>query len=119
MGLDQNAFAVDKKNKKIELCYWRKHPNLQGWMENLWQSKGCPNPNENDPEVFNCVDLELTADDIDNFEKDMLSESLPETTGFFFGENSDEHYKEQDAEFVVKARKELKKGNKVFYSSWW
>lgn len=119
MGLDQSAFSVDSKGKKTDLAYWRKHPNLQGWMENLWNSKGCPNANEQDPLVFNCVELELTPEDLDEFEKDMLSGSLPETTGFFFGDNSDDVYKEQDLEFVVNARKELKKGKKVFYSSWW
>lgn len=119
MGLDQNAFAVSEIGEKIELSYWRKHPNLQGWMEELWRSKGCPNANEQDPDTFNCVDVELTAEDVDNFEKDMLSGSLPETVGFFFGSNSDDHYRNEDIDFVVKAREQFKKGNKVFYSSWW
>lgn len=112
MGLDQNAFAVTKNGEKVELSYWRKHPNLQGWMEQLYISKG-------GTEEFNCVDVELTSEDLDNFEKDMLSGSLPETTGFFYGSNSDEHYKNEDIDFIVKARAELEKGNKVFYSSWW
>jgi hypothetical protein len=50
MGLDQFAYCIDNNGEKEELAYWRKHPNLQGWMENLWQSKGCPNvPQEDDP----------------------------------------------------------------------
>ncbi len=75
MGLDQYGLArkgepsTDKEGftyyeDSMELAYWRKHPNLQGWMENLWHVKG------NDGE-FNCEDLELTLDDLDNLEKSL------------------------------------------------
>jgi hypothetical protein len=39
----------------IELAYWRKHPNLQGWMQELYYEKGGEGE-------FNCVDLELTLE---------------------------------------------------------
>jgi len=42
MGLDQFAYSVDAKGKREEIAYWRKHPNLQGWMEALWIEKGYP-----------------------------------------------------------------------------
>jgi hypothetical protein len=45
--------------------------------------------------------------------------SLPETGGFFFGSDSDDHYTEQDLEFVENARKALDDGQTVVYSSWW
>ena len=35
MGLDQYAFA-EKGGEQEEIFYWRKHANLQGWMENLY-----------------------------------------------------------------------------------
>ena len=35
MGLDQYASTVDANNTTTELATWRKHPNLQGWMEGL------------------------------------------------------------------------------------
>ena len=42
MGLDMYAYIARKKsedfNSAREIAYWRKHPNLQGWMENLWES---------------------------------------------------------------------------------
>ena len=68
MGLDQYAFA--RKGEPIrnrleteyevehEIAYWRKHPNLQGWMEQLWREKGGEGE-------FNCVDVELTLDDLE------------------------------------------------------
>lgn len=123
MGLDQFAYAVDKDNNKTELAYWRKHPNLQGWMENLWNSKGCPNAHEDkDPSgmsEFNCVPVELTKEDLDSLEQALDSNSLPETAGFFFGSNSDDTYRQQDVEFIAVARKALDGGLTVVYDSWW
>ena len=123
MGLDQYATArkgessVDDEGftcyeDSMELAYWRKHPNLQGWMEELWRGKG------NDGE-FNCVDLELTLSDLDYLEQSLDESALPETAGFFFGTNSDDHYAEQDREFILSARNAIEKGYTVIYSSWW
>jgi hypothetical protein len=116
MGLDQFAYAVDKDNNKTEICYWRKHPNLQGWMENLWESKGRPYDESGE---FNCVPLELTKEDLDSLEQSLESNDLPETTGFFFGHNSDNVYRQQDVEFIHAARMALDNGQTVVYDSWW
>jgi hypothetical protein len=96
----------------IELAEWRKHPNLQGWMQELYYEKGGEGS-------FNCVDLELTLGDLEALEESLDAEALPETVGFFFGENADDHYAEQDREFIVKARAAIKQGYTVVYSSWW
>ena len=96
----------------IELATWRKHPNLQGWMQELYYEKGGEGE-------FNCVDVELTLEDLDALEATLDEEELPETVGFFFGSNADDHYAEADREFIVQARAALKEGYKVFYSSWW
>lgn len=119
MGLDQFAYTLDKSNKKTEMAYWRKHPNLQGFMEKLWHSKGCPNPHEDNVDEFNCIPVELTKEDLDSLENHLEIDSLPDTAGFFFGKNSDAHYKQQDVEFVHAARKALDNGLKVVYDSWW
>jgi len=96
----------------MELAYWRKHPNLQGWMEDLYHEKG-------GEEEFNCVDLELTLEDLDALEESLDEEALPETAGFFFGGNADDHYAEADREFIREARAAIKQGYTVIYSSWW
>jgi len=96
----------------IQLAEWRKHPNLQGWMEELWYEKG----GEGD---FNCVELELTLENLDALEATLDEEELPETSGFFFGGNADDHYAEADREFIVQARAAIKQGYTVVYSSWW
>ena len=124
MGLDMYAYAAPKEGtedsyarNQRELAYWRKHPNLHGWMEQLWRSKNDAN-SLLDP-MFNGVELELTWEDITQLEKDIKERNLPDTTGFFFGSDSDDRYYEQDLEFVAEARTQIFLGFKVFYNSSW
>ena len=105
-------FVNPTVTKPVEIAYWRKHPNLHGWMHRLWEGKG----NEGD---FNGDELELTAEDLDNLEMAVTHGQLPTTGGFFFGNPSDEFYRDQDLEFVKNARAELFMGLKVFYNSSW
>lgn len=117
MGLDMYAYTSakveDEHENHREIAYWRKHPNLHGWMEQLYHTKG------GDADTFNGVELELTWDDINLLEHDILNNQLPGTTGFFFGNPSDDYYRQQDLEFVKNARAELFMGLKVFYNSSW
>ena len=124
MGLDQYAYVANKvgntTESSTELAYWRKHPNLHGWMEQLWDAKGCPGVEAGFNDVmFNGIEFELTWDDIVKLEEDIKNNNLPNTTGFFFGNNSDEYYKAQDLEFVYEAKSRLFLGQKVFYNSSW
>ena len=99
-----------------EIAYWRKHPNLHGWMEQLWNSR---NGGHQDGNTFNGIELELTYDDLEQLELDIIAGTLPGTTGFFFGNEADDHYQDQDLEFIRNARAELFMGLKVFYNSSW
>ena len=147
MGLDQYAYVAaragqnsewwdgaeldpdtrDYRNAKVtkprELAYWRKHPNLQGWMESLWKRR-MHESNQEIPEGafgsgFNGIELELTLADLDELELAVKKRRLPATQGFFFGGDADQHYYQQDLEFIRQARAELFMGLKVFYSSSW
>lgn len=121
MGLDQYAKTRDPKTGEVnQFSYWRKHNALHGWMENLWSSKGCPNKTK-DSEDFNCVPLELTHEDLDALEKDLLDSRLPETSGLFFGSSTanDNPHLEKDLDFVAEARRHLDSGLQVAYDSWW
>ena len=133
MGLDMYAYVGRKgqhneyweqfgeeipEDKKVsepqELAYWRKHPNLHGWMEKLYEAKG-------GDEEFNGVELELTWEDIDMLEQDIKNGTMAKlgTTGFFFGKPSDNAYYEQDLQFCIDAKAECFLGRKVFYNSSW
>jgi hypothetical protein len=95
-----------------ELHYWRKQPNLHGWMERLYREKGGQDAS------FNCVNLLLTTDDLDRLEADIRAENLPPTSGFFFGA-SDGTEVEDDLRFIAQAGEAIADGLIVYYSSWW
>ncbi len=126
MGLDQYALSV--KNKAVinrfefnrdyeymEIFYWRKNRFVHNWMEELYQSLG-------GKDEFNIKYLQLLPEDIDKLEKDTKSDKIKEYDkgGFFFGEQPFE-YQEYEAimSFCRIARKEFRKGNTVFYVSWY
>ena len=139
MGLDMYAYAAQKGQhneywenydfkaetstveKPREIAYWRKHPNLHGWMERLWISKSKDVIVEDADQfsTFNGVELELTLEDLDLLEQDVEKRRLPATTGFFFGNDSDDFYRAQDLQFIQDARTEIRAGNCIFYNSSW
>lgn len=116
-------YVNPKVTKPREIAYWRKHPNLHGWMEQLWTRKLAAEgqtPEEGDfGSTFNGIELELTAEDLDELERAVTHGQLPSTTGFFFGNEADDFYRESDLAFIKNARAELFFGLKVFYNSSW
>ena len=134
MGLDQYAYA-GIGDEKEELAYWRKHNRLHGWMQDLWIDKGKPNARQEESPMgdFNCIPVRLTLSDLEQLEAHIEGKSLPETGGFFFGNDSysyenedgkaysDEDYfhKEIDLQFITDARKAIAEGKEVYYDSWW
>ena len=108
MGLDMYAWRVKAEDvigefevakdeegygKVEEFFYWRKHHDLHGWMERLYREKG------GTAESFNCVKVRLTKEDLERLAADVMANKLPETTGFFFGNNPpDADSIEQDME---------------------
>ena len=119
MDADTKEYVNPNLTRPRELMYWRKHPNLQGWMKALWESRGRPGA-EDDPDAhFNGIEVELEWRDIEQLEAAVQARRLPATTGFFFGENSDDYYIERDLEFCREARAALFLGERVFYNSSW
>ena len=126
MGLDQWAFSV--KNKAVisrfeynqdykhdEIFYWRKNRFVFFLMEKLYQFIG-------GKDRFNLENLQLLPEDIDKLEEDTKSGKIKEydTGGFFFGEQTfgNQEYS-SIMDFCEKSREEFKKGNAVFYNSWY
>ena len=119
-------FVNTKTNKPREIAYWRKHPNLHGWMEQLWRDKkylvqptNASAPVQSDSDTFNGIEIELTAEDLDELERAVVHKKLPSTRGFFFGEKADQFYHDKDLAFIKAARIEMFMGLKVFYNSSW
>lgn len=125
MGLDMFAWSIDasewdaEKNRihpetdKFELFYWRKHHDLHGWMEKLFRSRGGVGD-------FNCDQVLLSREDLKALAKDVKANRLPQTTGFFFGNNPpDKDSQNRDLRFIELAIRELDKGKLVVYDSWW
>jgi len=126
MGLDQWAFST--KNKAVlsrfeynqdykddEIFYWRKNRFLHNWMEELYQSLG-------GKDEFNMKIIQILPEDIDRLEEDTKSGKIKEydKLGLFFGEQPFEDYEYSSIiEFCKIAREEFKKGNAVFYESWY
>ena len=127
MGLDQSAFRRDKEaeagEEGKELATWRKHPHLQGFMNDLFMDKtGGHEPTDErmGNQGMNTPDeLELTLTDIKALEENIKTRTLPVTGGFFWGDDSSDHYYKQDLEFCKKARKAIEEDYRVFYSCWW
>ena len=125
MGLDMYAFStkakpkteVDFETKNFqpeEVHYWRKHPNLHGWIQSLYEEKG------GESSDFNGDCVVLTLDDLDCLEHDLKQFDLPDTSGFFFGNSaSDDDELKDDLDFVQKAREAIANGKTVYYTSWW
>ena len=122
MGLDQYAFIKVSGTEDTQIAYWRKNNRLQGWMENL-HNKKVEAGTVDKVDCFNCVDLPLTLEDLDQLEKDVNRHNLPKTTGSFFGSDSYEYRLSDmvayDLQFIKNARTTINAGNKVYYTSWW
>ena len=128
MGLDMHMFSTTsdldsptdfqetnhfkRSQDDEEIFYWRKHPNLHGWMEYLYRVRGGKS------DEFNLVPVKLELEDLEELEIDVKLGNLPETIGFFFG-TSEGRGKDQDLEFIAKARSEIAKGKSVYYTSSW
>jgi hypothetical protein len=66
----------ERKGELIDLGYWRKHPNLHGFIVQTFAGG-----------VDECQEIDLSAEDIGKIITAVESEALPLTTGFSFGES--------------------------------
>jgi hypothetical protein len=128
MGLDQHAFKVSPEGATViekkgnlfsltpeeektvwesmqEISYWRKHANLQRWFTDL-----AGRDTINQAVVF--IDEEV----LNKLQSDVQNKSLPLGVGFFWGKSREEDA-ETDLKFIEDARKAIKQGYKVFYTS--
>lgn len=122
MGLDMYVYARGSKPATAvdfaeaeddeQVAYFRKHPDLHGWMEKLYREKG------GTAEDFNLRPVLLTSEDIDRLERDVQYGRLPKTTGFFFGQSGASD-RDDTLAFIREAREAIEGGKTLFYVAWW
>ena len=113
MGLDQYLTAkVD--GSEMEICYWRKHPDLNGLMEQIAKEK------DPDLKIFNLQRVKLTERDCRRVMLAVLNEELPHTEGFFFGQSVGDA-KETMTTYMAFATALgiVQTGGSVEYYCWW
>ena len=74
------------KSLDVELGYWRKHPNLHGYIVNTFA-------NGND----DCKEIELSAANLRDIIAAIKADRLPHTEGFFFGSSTGDKDETDDA----------------------
>jgi len=126
MGLDQYVFQRlygkekrENNDKDLQIFYWRKHHDLNSWI--------CDNVVPDYMTDFNCEEINLSLENIDNLFYLVVNRELSEKfgdyektfRGSFYSQSSAEHYGEKDLEFIKKARDLLKLGKELYYYAWW
>lgn len=120
--LDENLLIIKDNSKELEdFFYWRKHPAIHDWMNNLYYDRG-------GKDTFNGINLYLDKNDLKKLKKDLIKKNLNyEASGFFFGSspnpNSQEFIRQLkiDLQFIFKALKEIKNDENIVFiytSSW-
>ena len=131
MGLDHGLIAYKGRNKKqidfnynpseeITITTWRKHPYLHGWFDDLYAEKGGNAYDGNSLGGFNAGhELQVTHEDLLDLQTRVLTGTLEPRSGFFWGDNACEHYKQQDLQAIDEAMNYIKDGYKIKYWAWW
>lgn len=66
------------KEKILELGYWRKEPNLHGYIVQTFADG-----------KDECQDIELCVEDLEKIREAVRNRQLVDTSGFFFGRSAD------------------------------
>lgn len=70
----EDGFSLSEKI--FEIGYWRKHPNLHGYIVETFADG-----------VDECQTIELSKENLDTIIEAVTANDLPHTSGFFFGES--------------------------------
>jgi hypothetical protein len=110
-NLMEDGYRV--KEKILEIGYWRKHPNLHGYIVKNFAENG----------VDDCSPIELRREDLQKIIQAVKDKSLPDTEGFFFGQ-SDGTETEEDLKILTDAITWVNSGTQdesrsiVYRASW-
>ena len=106
-------FTVDNEKFVVtEVAYFRENSALQGWMHELYRSKGGENPE------FNCSNVVVSIDDLLVLHKQLKANKVLPTSGFFFGDMDEDKY-EQLKQVVVDMIDDYDDEYVYFYFAWY
>ncbi len=91
LNLKEDGFEV--KGKTLRLGYWRKHPNLHGFIVKEFAAG-----------VDECQRIDLSIENCQQIIDATKKNALPETKGFFFGVSQPE----DDADTIEQLEKAIK-----------
>ena len=108
----EDGFQV--KERILQLGYWRKHPNLHGYIVQTFAGG-----------KDECQDIGLSAENLDTIITAIKGRGLPHTEGFFFGKSdcTDEEAAAdikilEDAKTWLKAKEDRVWRSVVYRASW-
>lgn len=102
-NLMRDGFKLEEY--RLELGYWRKHPNLHGFIVTTFAGG-----------EDTCQEIELMPNDLRAILAATKKKSMPKTTGFFFGESRPED-DAQTLEIITKALEWLEAKKDGVYKS--
>lgn len=106
-------FKVDNDKYNVtDVAYFRKNSALQGWMHELYRSKGGENPE------FNCSTVVVSIDDLLVLHKQLKANKVLPTSGFFFGDMHEDKY-EQLKQVVVDMIDDYDDEYVYYYFAWY
>lgn len=114
MGLDMAIYAVhankeESRANDSELCYWRKHPDLHGYIVNTFANG-----------VDECQEIPLSKECVQAILLASEEDGLPHTEGFFFGTSRDEDKQDTNTKLtMLLVRMAMNPDMKVYYQASW
>lgn len=103
-------FEIEDKFNRPELHYFRKHNQLNGWLQELYVEKG------GDYNEFNCSVMIMTISDFRRLRRDVRLNNLKPASGFFWGNCViDRDVKNEYYQLCRKAINRIRNHNEVVY----
>jgi len=100
------------KAERYDLGYWRKHPNLHGYIVRTFAGGD-----------DSCQQIRLSANDLRKIIAAVEARELPETTGFFFGQSDGTEWREDVTIFTHAVNwletEEPNQWRSVYYQASW
>lgn len=92
----EDGFRV--KERRLEIGYWRKHPNLHSYIVNTFAGG-----------IDECQEIQLSGENMLQIINAVTNNILPQTSGFFFGtSNGSKEEIQRDLAILTKALEWLK-----------